>query len=151
MPLTCTQSMKKFRLKLCPLKTYLLVTVIRIELQQYDKMAMVASLEAFEAMLIVSCNVVGGRKKGARKVYYSRQSARASSTEVAHNKQPRQNASRKERKSNCLEQEEQRNAWTRAMKRRVIQRLLMILNPCPQRRKGVADRPNDPPGRLLCF
>lgn len=43
--------MKKFRLKLCPLKTYLFVTVIRIELQQYDMMAMVASLDALAAML----------------------------------------------------------------------------------------------------
>lgn len=43
--------MKKFKLKLCPLNTYLFVTVIRIELQQYDRMAMAASLEAFAAMM----------------------------------------------------------------------------------------------------
>ena len=48
---TCMPSMKKFRLKLCPLNTYLFVTVIRIELQQYDRMAMVASFAALTAMM----------------------------------------------------------------------------------------------------
>lgn len=43
--------MKKFRLKWCPLNTHLFVTVIKIELPQYDRMAMLASLEALVAML----------------------------------------------------------------------------------------------------
>lgn len=61
----CTQSRKKLRLKSRPDKTYLFVTVMRIEEPQYDRMAM-TGFSVMEPLLPFDDRVTGD---GAREPF----------------------------------------------------------------------------------